>query len=283
MKKLIVMFVVLHLFCHHCYSNYGRLWISNTCEGLGCDGCTYMDYECRQVETMGGGCEIGRIQNTCELRCGEDYVLEEMYGYPPYWESCFGVYSLLDIPNPALNDIPLIRDLRPYTSFSSFDLKLIFEGYNRVSRKNILYIDFIRCSPEIPSCAILGEPDFPGFCIILMSDRLKYGWTVDLRQAIEKSEYGVCKIELKNLPEGNYNWLSPYGSVEIILLPPSFPLTDFNNDGKIDYVDFSYLANSYHKQGESMQADVSGQYGMPDGVVNQYDLFLMCNEYTSQQ
>lgn len=87
--------------------------------------------------------------------------------------------------------------------------------------------------------------------------------------------YDIRKVEQWNagkiqLPVLNGTFVSeePYAHFTIYF---DRNLADFNNDGKIDFKDYSELANDFGKQDGNYITDISGPLGEPDGNVDMYD------------
>ena len=55
---------------------------------------------------------------------------------------------------------------------------------------------------------------------------------------------------------------------------------DLNLDGKVNFTDYQILANDWKKEGEGPYiADITGEYGQPDGKVDERDLELLVRNW----
>ncbi len=154
-----------------------------------------------------------------------------------------------------------LYDYRPCDSVTPFKLKLFGCG-GIGGTENCLHIDFYVDE---------SGDTFDDKPIILESERLRYGFVVDVRRAIEAgSPYGVGVIQLKNVPAGSHDITSPYGSATLHIGTRS--LADLNGDGICDLADFNSMASDWKAPQGKHLGDISGEIGMPDGFVDLYDL-----------
>ncbi|MCE5340997.1 MAG: hypothetical protein LLF92_07705 [Planctomycetaceae bacterium] len=54
---------------------------------------------------------------------------------------------------------------------------------------------------------------------------------------------------------------------------------DFNDDGKVNFMDFSIFSNNWFAENVNSAIDLSGSAGIPDGQVNFYDLGVFANDF----
>jgi len=161
-----------------------------------------------------------------------------------------------------------LYDYRPCDSVTPFQLQLFFCG-TATQTGNCLHVDFY--VDEV------GDT-FDDKQIILESDRLLYGFAVDVRRAIEiGSPYGVGVIQLVNVPAGGHDITSPYGSATLHIGTRS--LVDLNEDGICDFADFNCMANDWRAPQGKYLGDISGELGVPDGFVDLYDLRVFAQEW----
>jgi hypothetical protein len=154
-----------------------------------------------------------------------------------------------------------LYDYRPCDSVTPFQLKLFFCGAIDET-ENRLWINFYVDE---------SGDTFDDKRIILESDRLLYGFTVDVRRVIEIGcPYGGGIIQLKNVPAGSHHITRPYGSAVLHIGTRS--LSDLDGDGICGFTDFSCMANDWLAPQGKYPGDISGEDGIPDGFVNFYDL-----------
>lgn len=64
-------------------------------------------------------------------------------------------------------------------------------------------------------------------------------------------------------------------------------LADVNDDGNVNLHDFAVIADDWQEtrtqsemqNGNALKGDISGEFGIPDGVVNLYDLMVLCEQW----
>jgi hypothetical protein len=158
------------------------------------------------------------------------------------------------------SDIPgyhLWSDVRPEDSNIPYDLKLSFRGTLTTSKPNWLEFSF----PYGP------DRDYGNLPITFESSRLPFGPVVDVKRAIAQNG-GV--VNLIDVPAGTYDQWTPYGSGELDI--GSRLLADLNDDGKVDFVDYSIQVTDYGKAQGQYVGDIVGPNGVPGGYVDGIDL-----------
>ncbi|MBA7670995.1 hypothetical protein ES703_79144 [subsurface metagenome] len=182
-----------------------------------------------------------------------DLLLEDDFCTEAFWGGGY-VYS-------EVGSQKCLRDYRPCSSLTPFQLRLFFCG-DIPDIANYLWIDYyVDASGET----------FDDKRIILESDRLLYGFAVDVRRVIEIGyPYGGGVIQLEKVPAGLYDITNPYGSATLHI--GTMSLGDLNGDGICDFTDLSCMANDWLVPQGKYQGDISGVAGIPDGFVDLYDL-----------
>ncbi len=159
----------------------------------------------------------------------------------------------------------LSSDYRLPTSTSDFLVKLVYNGTLSSDTPNQLQFSF----PNYPSYLFENKP------ILFQSSLLPYGQVVDVRKAIAQNS-GV--VSLINLPAGSYNVNTPYG--EGILTIGTRLLADLSDNGDINLEDFALLALDWQNPAQGQYVgDITGEFGIPDGYVDMYDLVEFCSEW----
>ncbi|MFH1371942.1 MAG: hypothetical protein ABII09_11750 [Planctomycetota bacterium] len=158
----------------------------------------------------------------------------------------------------------LARDARPIDSNTPFDIKLVYNGVLSSSQQNNLSFAF-------------GSESFGTKPILFQSDRLPYGPVVDVRRAIAQNSGNVPLIDLE---AGTYSPSTPYNTTDSNgLTIGTRLLADLDDDGKVDFKDYSLLAQDWQKPQGQYIGDISGEFGIPDGYVDGYDLSAFCSNW----
>jgi len=97
----------------------------------------------------------------------------------------------------------------------------------------------------------------------------------DVKRAINAQGGDIGVIPLPNL-DGTY--ISEKTHTKFKLRFDRF-LSDLDDDGKVDFVDLSYISNDWLKTSGQYVADISGPNGIPDGNVNYYDYSAFADDY----
>ncbi len=152
-------------------------------------------------------------------------------------------------------------DQRPADNKEPFDIRLIYNGTITENKTSRLQFSF----PYDPDY-MFGDKE-----ITFSSARLPYGSVVDIRKVIDQNG-GV--LSLVDAPAGTSG---EYGTG--ILTIGTRLLADLSDNGEIDLLDFSLLAQDWQKPQGQYVGDITGEYGIPDGVVDIYDLVEFCSQW----
>lgn len=160
----------------------------------------------------------------------------------------------------------LRTDCRSISSTADFLVQLVYNGNLSSATPN-------RLEFSLPYGA---DWEFGNKPIIFQSDLLPYGTVVDVRRAIAENG-GI--VQLKDLPAGNYNPNTPYGSG--ILTIGTRILGDTNDSGRVDLRDYTHIAADYGKNPAEgpFVGDISGPNGVPDGNVGILDVKTYSEDY----
>lgn len=181
----------------------------------------------------------------------------------------------------------LLADIRPADGTTDiFTLSLALNDRDGgVTRSNSLYIKLFPITS--------GEIPFDDLEILLLCNRLRYGYIVNVRTAwaLADPEIGA-EIKLFDLVSDDPRWPSSYGLVQIFIgdFDRYSILCDFNDDGSVNLTDMSMLASDWKKPYGKYRTDIAGPggspsdpNGLPDGYVNEYDLQLMAEGWLVTQ
>ena len=106
------------------------------------------------------------------------------------------------------------------------------------------------------------------------------GYRGDLRAEMANS--GVtdfASIPLGKAPVGTYTENAPY--VMQLRLDFEKLIADLDKNNKVDFKDYAILVNQFGKAGPNL-ADITGLDGIPDGVVDYYDLKEFFNQWLAE-
>ena len=177
-----------------------------------------------------------------------------------YLENCSGLCS-------DVNSVGLWKDFRPNTSKRFFDLKLKYKGEVTGEIGNYLNFKFVNTNhfgnkPIIfQQTSNTNNPD-------------KFYPVVDVRRAIAQNG-GI--VPLKELVAGTYFPDVPYGSGDLEI--GTRILADIDDNGKVDFKDYSLLAQDWMAPQGKHVGDIVGPNGIPDGYVDYQDLSAFCGSW----
>jgi hypothetical protein len=159
----------------------------------------------------------------------------------------------------------LSQDARSNNSTLPYDIKLGFEGTLTQPTSN--WLEF----------TLLNDGTFGDKPMIFYSNDLKYGRRVDVKKAITQN---LGRVDLIDVNAGTYNQWTPYNATDSNgLTIGTRLLADLNDDGKVNFKDYSILANDFGKAQDKYVGDIVGANGIPDGYVNNYDLETFCGSW----
>ena len=146
---------------------------------------------------------------------------------------------------------------------SIFDTNLVYNGTTTESKTNSLEFSFPYPGYEF------GDKE-----ITFSSERLPYGPVVDVRTVIANGG----NLDLIPLEAGTYTNSTPYGEGNLEI--GTRLLSDLNDSGRVDLVDYALLAKDWMNpvQGQ-YDADITGPNGIPDGFVDMYDLARFSSDW----
>jgi len=184
------------------------------------------------------------------------------------WSGMSGAYSVI----PGHN---LQYETVANNSKKPFNVKLFYHGniVGHMSNRLVFFDDIEDpCDPN----AFFGKKP-----VILESDRLPSGTSVDIKKLIE---YEMIKnggyepnVPLINLVAGTYLDISPYGNATV-KIGTTF-LGDLSCDGKVDFHDMKLFLNDWLKSGPGLRGDISGPNGKPNGIVTFIDYPAIAENY----
>lgn len=165
----------------------------------------------------------------------------------------------------AIPELNLVIDERPADDTNDiFNLKLCLWASG--GRDNYLLVNFYQED--------MNKIPFGDKQVVLFSDRLKYGYAVDVKMAIKYGgEYPA--IQLEHIPGGIYYFDSPYGTATLKIGRNMIWVIDIVRDGILDTKDFCVMAEEWMKSQGKYKADISGINYVPDGFVDCYDLLAL--------
>lgn len=221
--------------------------------------------------------------------CCPEYVFWDIFSYLPEDDNWL--------------ELGLIEDWRPWGEPQTYDVRLICKSavpeVNGVSDRcpNFLLVNY--ATTKLPDPC---NP-FEGKCVYLYSDRLLYGYAVDVKALIASTPYvhsnsscpGGHKIELLPLTRlecpvsyhcnhhgcMNDEWnvfiedcsitVGQYGTVTVIV-SDICPMFSTSSSCFGDFANYTILAQDWGKPQGKYYGDISGENGIPDGYVDFYDL-----------
>ncbi len=213
------------------------------------------------------------INNFLESKSNNNYV--KVLHYPDSlapgisdgidtWDQTENFYQLnLSAIRAVVNGTNLWKNYLPEDTNSPSDLEFIYNGIISSGDEPNNWLTFT-----------FGSSSFSDKQILFQSSLLPYSSVVDVRKAISQNS-GV--VPLIDLPTGTYTTSTPYG--EGVLTIGTRKLADLSDNGEIDLEDFSMLAEDWDKPQGQYVGDITGEYGIPDGVVDMWDLREFMSEW----
>ncbi len=145
-------------------------------------------------------------------------------------------------------------DQRPKDNNESFLIRLLQNDPTTETKTSRLHFSF-QFGPDY----MFGNQP-----ITFESDRLPYGQVVDIRKVIAQNSGDLPLIDVPAGSSGIYGT----GVLEI----GTCLLADLSDNGEIDLLDFSLLAQDWQKPQGQYVGDITGENGIPDGTVDMWDL-----------
>jgi len=188
-------------------------------------------------------------------------------------------YDTHDIPNllpPSGTDIytnivthTLGDDFRDENSIADYDIRLFYNGSLPAIQSNWVEFSF---PYTVNPFTGTGDYTFGEKEITFSSNRLPYGSVVDVRKVINQNGGVLPLIDVPAGTSGEY--------ATGILTIGTRKLADLSDNGDIDLLDFSMLAEDWQNpiQGQYI-GDITGEYGIPDGYVDMWDLEEFMSEW----
>lgn len=244
---------------------YGDMYIHNVADGE----TNPLSLWCRVIRGFGG--------YTDGFDSGEDELMDF-----DFWNSDDYIAITSRLNSRPFPHIQLSRDMRAVDNNGGdvYSMDLFVNDNPRESYLNAVLVEIFDLE-NYYGCKAFGN-----YLVFLSSKRFLYGEFVNIRKLVENfnpynsPDYTYPHIHLQNITPFDKRYPQSYETMKLYITP-NWPLRlfDFDNNGKVNFKDFSVMADSWLKPVGKYRADVSGVDGVPDGVVDSYDLDLIAEAW----